>query len=366
MQMHRVILAVLTILGLFRLGHAQDYAMGSDHGIVLVPLRYFCGQTDTAFTQDNADYTIRDNERMVSFRLFSTTLNVNGVHVHVPTPPILLQGVTYIPVRACADAFGATVDYQVNSTDESKIPQAQDASLVPPGKYAVVLHHGGQASSLYVHNTVQYLDLSAIEPGACAFSILSNGVGAFDQECSVFTPFAEDQFIAKDGRIIWARRERGSSFGNYVTPPKIITVQQTPLVAFSAYIAGVDYDLLRIDGNRVYNVLPPYTNAPLHLYLEPYYTAGVFLVRRSSQLITYQLESVNVETHAARYLFTWYTWSGSQFTRLRRQHSYRFIVDHQRTQEQRVFRQYHIAGEKIFDFTRVYTELPSRSQANRR
>ena len=390
--MRRIYISIFTLLAFTSFVHAFDFAMLSNQQIALVPLRTYCTFTGTAFTKTGSNYLLRNAEHTLAFHLYERTIIADGKDVTVPTPPILMEGITLMPLRICAATFGDTVVYLPNpnydreTRDEQDTPYNPEADPVPASKYLVFIHHAGKTLSLFVHGTVQYLDTSGIAPDSCAFSVYatcSDIMLEWEKNQPANSPYAiaddqlfplaKDMFIAQAGKLIWSSNGQSVN-GDLVTPPKILSLRNSvKLITFAslqgASVGGIDFYALHIVGNRVVGGFSRRKDR-INLDVAPGVgDAGAFHSNLSvpTQLITFEIVQGKTPD-IIRYHFTWYQWQHGTFQRIRQQNSYRMHYVHMghkerlhtiiNVQQQHVFRRYHIAGDDILDIRSAMKELP--------
>ncbi len=84
-----------------------------DGGRTLAPIRAVTEWLGAGVSWDAENDTVEIGRAntMVKLRPDSETAQVNGEEVELDTPPKVLAGVTYVPVRFVTEAFGATPDF---------------------------------------------------------------------------------------------------------------------------------------------------------------------------------------------------------------------------------------------------------------
>jgi hypothetical protein len=60
-------------------------------------------------------YASRGDDDIVMMRLDESEATVNAKKVPLPQPPVQRDGVTYVPLRFSAEAFGATVGFDAET-----------------------------------------------------------------------------------------------------------------------------------------------------------------------------------------------------------------------------------------------------------
>jgi len=77
-------------------------------------------------------YASRGDEIIVLMRLDEDEATVNGRKVPLPQRPVQQNGVTYVPLRFSAEAFGATVGFDA-ATGAITITDGDRVGLIPAG-----------------------------------------------------------------------------------------------------------------------------------------------------------------------------------------------------------------------------------------
>lgn len=367
--MHRLLITLFSLLGITMLGRASTFAMLSNQHTSLVPLRYYCTITGSTFIMSNSNYVVRDGKHEIAFRLFDQILKVDGQYVIVPTPPIILRGITFIPLRVFAETRGDTIELIENSNYYNEYKAADEKGEAYPSRKLIAVHHEQQLYSLPVHGLIQYLNTSNIAVDSCAFSVYSTlGDASADENDYQFFPLPEDMFITQYGKILWSGN--GATSGDIVAPPKIIKLHNgVKLIAFTSFMTaaslwGLDYYLLHFTQNHIEGTIPRHSDSIYLNVTASVGDAGVLLSTTSkySKLITYEIISLNDENESIRYCITWYKWKNAEWTRVRQQLTNRVTYDrgHQEQQLQQIFRKYHITGLHVLNLKQAFSELPIR------
>lgn len=84
------------------------------NGITLVPFRalFEAVKMDVAWEQDTQTITAQGNGKELELRIGDTTVQANGQSVELETPPQLIEGTAYVPLRFVGEALDYLVDYQ--------------------------------------------------------------------------------------------------------------------------------------------------------------------------------------------------------------------------------------------------------------
>jgi len=93
-------------------GNLVDFAVIRD-GRSLVPIRNVSNELgyDVDWNAINRTVTLRKDDTTIVLPVGSRTMTVNGRAVILDVPVEIINGKTYIPLRAIGEAFGATVGY---------------------------------------------------------------------------------------------------------------------------------------------------------------------------------------------------------------------------------------------------------------
>ncbi len=103
------------------------------NGHTMVPLRSvfeWLGAEVKWIPQALSIYASRGDDIIVLMRLDESEATVNGQKVPLPQPPVQRDGVTYVPLRFSAEAFGATVGFDA-ATGAITITDGERVGLIP-------------------------------------------------------------------------------------------------------------------------------------------------------------------------------------------------------------------------------------------
>lgn len=78
---------------------------------VFVPLRATSEWLGAQVTYSGGQITIRSGATVLELRAGSSKGVVDGTSISMPTPPLILKDMTYVPLRFVAESLGARVDY---------------------------------------------------------------------------------------------------------------------------------------------------------------------------------------------------------------------------------------------------------------
>jgi len=97
---------------------SQDVAPIVENGRTFVPLRLIAETfgADVSWNQARREATIETAAYTVVFTIDSTSYTVNGARRTLDAAPRIVNGRTLVPIRAFADAIGATVDYNASTS----------------------------------------------------------------------------------------------------------------------------------------------------------------------------------------------------------------------------------------------------------
>lgn len=157
----RSIYAFLVAVLLFGLlpaqGHAQDNSIhvildGKElvfpaapqiqNGLTLVPFRalFEAVKMDVAWDQDSQTITAQGNDKELKLHIGDALVQANGQSVELETPPQLIEGVAYVPLRFVGEALDYLVDYQNDNgsirislrPSVLRLPLSKDPSSLDP------------------------------------------------------------------------------------------------------------------------------------------------------------------------------------------------------------------------------------------
>ncbi len=85
----------------------------TQNGRTLVPVRAVCEAMDlnVVWNQDTKEVKIFDEDTLVKMSIGYYNIDVNEGFRYLDSPPVIVNGVTCVPIRAVLEAFGATVDW---------------------------------------------------------------------------------------------------------------------------------------------------------------------------------------------------------------------------------------------------------------
>jgi len=105
------------------------------NGNTMVPLRSifeWLGAEVKWIPQALSIYASRGDDIIVLMRLDESEATVNGQKVPLAQPPVQRDGVTYVPLRFCAETFGAQVGFDA-ATGAITITDGDRVGLIPQG-----------------------------------------------------------------------------------------------------------------------------------------------------------------------------------------------------------------------------------------
>ena len=87
-----------------------------ESGRALVPIRVVAESMGAVVGWDNdtQTVTIAKDGSVIAMRIDSTVITKNGVDITLDVPPLIVGGRTLVPLRAVAESFGSTVDWNEN------------------------------------------------------------------------------------------------------------------------------------------------------------------------------------------------------------------------------------------------------------
>ena len=95
----------------------------------MLPLR-FVGEmlgADVLYQEHNKGITMSKNGLLVKLNVDSTSVQVNNRFIQMDTPPEIIEGRTFVPIRAVAEAFGAEVTF---FSQQRRIEIKQDNKII--------------------------------------------------------------------------------------------------------------------------------------------------------------------------------------------------------------------------------------------
>lgn len=107
------------------------------NGSVYLPLRKIAEilQGITEWEKSTQSITILRPESLIKMKLNSTSAVVNGKTLSLAAPPFVTNGVTYVPIRFTAEAFGIKVSWNSKSSTVDIISNSQYAFVQKGNQY---------------------------------------------------------------------------------------------------------------------------------------------------------------------------------------------------------------------------------------
>lgn len=127
----------------------------------LIPLRSISEKLGYNVNWDSlsGEITITNSESTAIFKINSLTANNNGLLISLDVSPEIINGITYVPIRAVSNCLGAHLDYYIVDSEYFPLSIISIEGEIPEEKYSI------DSAGDIINNKVKELLLATEEAG---------------------------------------------------------------------------------------------------------------------------------------------------------------------------------------------------------